>query len=49
MALEAIGFKNETSLNKIVGATNGQMFVMAFYILGTDGPLPWAWASYCVG
>jgi hypothetical protein len=48
MALDAIGFKNETSLNKIEGATNGQMFVMAYYILGTDGTLPLAWASYCV-
>lgn len=49
MALDAIGFKDETSLNKIKGATNGQMLVMAFYILGTDGSLPWAWVSYCVG
>ena len=48
-AFNAIGLTDEKSLAKISGATNGQMLVLAFYILGTDGALPWAWATYCVG
>ena len=47
-ALEAIGISDERGLKKIEGASNGQRLVFAFYALGNDGPLPWAWANYCI-
>lgn len=47
-ALDAIGLKEFSDISKISDATNGQKLVIAYYILGNDGPLPWAAAEYCI-
>lgn len=48
IALNAIGLEDERGLGKIEGATAGQMLVLAYYIQGTDGKLPWAWVLGCI-
>lgn len=47
-ALNAMGLTDERGLRKIEGASAGQMLVLAYYIQGTDGELPWAWILNCV-